>query len=182
MVVVGRRGRSGLRRALLGSVSSAVVHTARYPVAVVHHHVSPVQSGRAPIVVGIDGSPASESAIAIAFDEASRRTSDIVAAHSFDHADPSEAAELLGQTLTDWRARYPDVTVRGLIARDHPVDVLLDQSRHAQLVVVGSRGRGRLAGELLGSVSTAVMQACRVPVIVAPGPHRSDRPTHRRIH
>ena len=183
MVVVGRRGRGGLHRALLGSVSSALVHTAQCPVAVVHHHVSPVQPSGAPIVVGIDGSPASEAAVAIAFDEASRRASDIVAVYSVDHTDGSDAAELLAQTLGDWQARYPDVTVRGLIARDHPADVLLDRSRHAQLVVVGSGRRGRFAGELLGSVSAAVMQACRVPVIVAPGPHRSARRTHRRsIH
>jgi len=183
MVVVGRRGRGGLRRALLGSVSSALVHTAQCPVTVVHHHVSPVQPSGAPIVVGIDGSPASESAVAIAFDEASRRASDIVAVYSFDQADASEAAELLAQTLSEWQARYPDVTVRGLIARAHPADVLLDQSRHAQLVVVGSGRRGRIAGELLGSVSAAVMQACRVPVILAPEPHRSARRSHRRsIH
>jgi nucleotide-binding universal stress UspA family protein len=180
MVVVGRRGRGGLRRALLGSVSSAVVHAAQCPVAVVHHHLSPVQPIGAPIVVGIDGSPASESAVAIAFDEALRRASDIVAVYSFDRADASEAAELLAQTLRDWQARYRDVTVRGLIARDHPADVLLDQSRHAQLVVVGSGRRGRFAGELLGSVSAAVMQACRVPVIVAPGRHRSARPRPTR--
>ena len=183
MVVVGRRGRGGLRRVLLGSVSSAVVDAARCPVAVVHHHLSPVQAGGAPIVVGVDRSPASESAIAIAFDEASRRAADIVAVYSFDYADASKAAELLVPTLSDWQARYPDVTVRGLIARDHPADALLDQSRHAQLVVVGSRGPGRFAGELLGSVSAAVVQACRVPVIVAPGPHRSARHAHRRwIH
>lgn len=175
LIVVGRRGRGGLRRALLGSVSSAVVRAAHCPVAVVHHHVSPVQPSGAPIVLGIDGSPAAESAIAIAFDEASRRATDIVAVYIFDHAGASEPAELVVQTLTDWRARYPDVTVRGLVSRDHPADMLLDQSRHAQLVVVRSSGRGRFAGESLGSVSSAVMQACRVPVIVAPGPHRSAR-------
>jgi nucleotide-binding universal stress UspA family protein len=183
MVVVGRRGRGGLRRALLGSVSSAVVHAARCPVAVVHQHVSAVQPSEAPIVVGIDGSPSAESAIAIAFDEASRRASDIVAVYSFDHADAPGAAELVVQTLSDWQVRYPNVTMRGLLARDHPADALLDQSRRAQLVVVGGRGRGRFAGEMHGSVSTAVMQACRVPVIVAPGAHRSTRPNHRRrIH
>jgi len=183
MVVVGRRGTGGLRRALLGSVSTAVVRAAQCPVAVVHNHVSPVQPSGAPIVVGVDGSPASKSAIAIAFDEASRRASDVVAVYSFDHADAPEAAEPIAQTLSDSQARYPRRHCARLIARDHPADVLLDQSRQAQLVVVGSRGRGRFADELLGSVSAAVIQACRVPVIVAPGPHRSAQRTHRRwIH
>jgi len=98
-------------------------------------------------------------------------------------ADQQDSKNNKSDRSGEWQARYPDVTVRGLIARAHPADVLLDQSRHAQLVVVGSGRRGRFAGELLGSVSAAVMQACRVPVIVAPEPHRSARRSHRRsIH
>jgi nucleotide-binding universal stress UspA family protein len=180
MIVVGRRGRGGVRRALLGSVSSAVVRAAQCPVAVVHRHVSPVQRSGAPIVVGVDGSPASESAMAIAFDEATRRACDIVAVNSFDHAAVSEVAEPLVPSLTDWQARYPDVEVHGMIARDHPVDVILDQARRAQLVVIGSRGRGLFSRDSVGSVSAAVMQACRVPVIVAPAPQSSAQRIHRR--
>jgi nucleotide-binding universal stress UspA family protein len=180
MVVVGRRGRGGLRRALLGSVSSGVAHAAQCPVAVVYRNVSPVQPNAAPIVLGIDGSPACDSAIAIAFDEASRRASDIVAVFGFDQADTPEAAGTVARALTGWRARHPDIAVRGVVACDHFADVLLDESRHAKLVVVGSRGRRRLARERRGSVSAAVMQACRVPVIVVPASHRSAKRAHRR--
>ena len=180
MIVVGRRGRGGMHRALLGSVSSGVLHNAHGPVAVVHHHVSPVPPSGAPVVVGIDGSTASQSAIAIAFDEASRRTVELITVHATDHADPSEAKHLLMQRLDECQQRYPNVTVRPVVIGAHPADALLDQSQQAQLVVVGSRGRGGLAGKILGSVSAAVVQACRIPVIVAgrARPHTPSAPAH----
>ena len=73
MVVVGSHGRGALDRMLLGSVSTGLVHHAHCPVAVIHDQDPPIpEPSQAPVLVGIDGSPASESATAIAFDEASQ--------------------------------------------------------------------------------------------------------------
>jgi nucleotide-binding universal stress UspA family protein len=177
---VGSRGLSGTRRLLLTSVSSALVHHAHCPVAVIHDEdpLTP-HPDLAPVLVGIDGSPASERATAIAFDEASRRGVYLVALLAWSDwtARGSPAIEwstlqsvggkLLAERLAEWQDRYPDVWVRRVVVPDRAASNLVIRSDSAQLVVVGSHGRGGFAGMLLGSVSSAVVHAARTPVIVA---------------
>lgn len=80
MLVVGRRGQGALRRILLGSVSTALVHHAHCPVAVIHDEApTSRRANKLPVLVGINGSRASELAAAVAFDEASWRGVELVA-------------------------------------------------------------------------------------------------------
>jgi nucleotide-binding universal stress UspA family protein len=187
LVVVGSLGTGTLRGRHMGSVSAGLVYHALCPVAVIHDDVQlNAAAERAPVLVGIDGSKESELAIAIAFDEASRRKVELIALHTWSEVgvfDPVFSVrgpgwpelravedEVLAERLAGWGERYPDVRVHRRIARGEPAGQLVDTSESAQLVVVGSHGSGGFAGMLLGSVSAAVMLLAHVPVIVAREP------------
>jgi nucleotide-binding universal stress UspA family protein len=177
MIVVGSRGHGALRRGLLGSVSSGLVYGARCPVAVIHDHATPAAD--APVVVGIDGSQSSELATRIAFEEAAERRVELVAVHAWSDVDLREVPDvdwdavaqrkvkLLEKRLSGWCERYADVKVRRVVVRDQPAVHLAEQAENAQLLVVGSRGRGGFAGLMLGSVSSMLTHYVQIPMIVA---------------
>jgi len=185
MVVVGYRGHGGtLAHNFLGSVSSALVYHAHCPVTVIHDDEAMIGNVvRAPVLVGIDGSPASEAATAIAFEEASRRGVGLMALHAWNDprvsdssrllqdskwdAQLSEEEETLAERLAGWHERYPDVGIHRVIEIGDPARWLIEASERAQLLVVGSHGCSRFRGMLLGSVGAAVVNRARIPVIVA---------------
>lgn len=188
LLVLGTRGLHPLGRALVGSITIALSGHAHCPVAVIRGWTNTAASPAAgPVVVGVDGSAVSESAIATAFDEASWRRTPLIAVHTWDDAllaavfeetrqntlFPAIAdseRELLAQRLAGWQEKHPDVRVRRVVQRGRAADQLLATAGIAQLLVVGSRGRGGVTGMLLGSTSQTVLAHARCPVIVARPP------------
>ncbi|MFI6225122.1 universal stress protein [Nocardia salmonicida] len=179
MLVVGSRGLGAFQRGLLGSVSRAAAQHAHCPVAVIHGiaAIDPVSAGQ-PVLVGVDCSPNSVPAIEVAFDEASRRKVELVAVHAFSDASEldlpafgwemgRQSAEAdLAEALAGHAEQYPDVPVRRIVVANRPVRTLVDESASAQLLVVGSHGRGGFSSMLLGSTSNALLHSVEIPTIV----------------
>jgi len=182
MVVVGARGSGGFRELLLGSVAGELTAHGCCPV-VVHRENTADGDGDRPVVVGVDGSPLSDAAVGFAFEAAATRQAPLVAVHTWldvntagmwaalpslvDWA-PVQADEkyMLESKLAPWQKKYPATRVRMVVCRDRPEHALREQSSHAQLVVVGSRGRGALTAVGLGSVSRTLVHTAGCPVVV----------------
>lgn len=178
-LVVGSRGLGAFRRGLLGSVSAAVTRHAHCPVAVIHGmSATDTVSADRPVLVGVDGSPNSVPAVELAFQEASLRKVGVVALHAWSDVSGfalevagwnelrAQEDRLLAESLAGYGERYPEVRVRRVVVYDRPVRALLEESERAQLVVVGSHGRGGFTGMLLGSTSSALSHTVECPILV----------------
>ena len=183
LVVLGSRGHGGFTGLLLGSVSTQVAAHAICPVIVVRGEADPSANR---VIVGIDGSPASDSALAFAFEEASRHGWSLTAVHAWDApaydllvvpnapvpVPLSDVADdeirLAAEALAGFEADYPDVEVEQRLIRSAAVDALLEAAHGAALLVVGTRGHGQVVGALLGSVSNGVLHKATMPVAVVP--------------
>ncbi len=142
---------------------------------------------RMEIVVGVDGSAGSHHALAWAADEARRRSSSLRVVMAWElpfyamtglvNAPPEDALRQAAASAFELAmqeaAQSVDLTgIDVVTALEHgtAAGVLIDASASAELVVVGSRGRGALTGALLGSVGRAVVSHARCPVVVVPEP------------
>ncbi|WP_280260653.1 universal stress protein [Nocardia abscessus] len=181
-VVIGATGDAGTF-AHLGSTLLAVTAHAQGTVVIVR--TDPDAGGAVrttgPVVVGVDGSPVGDAAIAAAFTEAAERGVELVAVHVWSdwdsgrfagHSNPAEAEldnverAILAERIAGWQEKFPGVRVTRKVEVSAPAPHLLDWSKIAQLLVVGSRGRGGFAGMLLGSTANTLVQHASCPVMV----------------
>ncbi|MCD0450171.1 universal stress protein [Actinocorallia sp. API 0066] len=183
LLAVGGRGHGELTGLLLGSVTGQVAVHAPGPVAVVR---GADQHPHGEVVVGVDTAASAGPALAFAFAEADARKARLRAVHAWTHPastghgemqpvvfDPTLVAQeehlVLAEAVAGWARRYPDVEVVEDVVRARTVRALAGASARADLLVVGSRGRGGFPGLVLGSVSTAVLHHAHCPVVIAHG-------------
>lgn len=135
------------------------------------------------IVVGIDGSDTSKAALKWAARLAPSLGATIHAIVAWEYPvifgleggipsdwKPDEnAKEILNASLEEVFGEHQPTGLRGSISQGHPTFVLLDASKEAQMMVVGSRGLGGFTGLLLGSVSSACAEHAKCPVLVVHG-------------
>lgn len=194
LLVVGSRGHGRLTNALLGSVSRACLLHAPGPVTVVRPDATRTQDGR--VVVGIDGSESSRAAVRVAATEARLRRVGLQAVHAV-HWDrigtelitPTEdqlvewGRHLVDHQLADLSQHLADAGVEAqpVIVHGHPGDVLVEYSRTADLLVLGSRGHNPLTSLLLGSTSDYCAHHATCPVMIVRSDERtSEGPTAER--
>jgi len=185
MIVLGSHGVGTVAGLLLGSTALQVVSHTPVP-AVLVRHVEPVPRGE--IAVGVDEPPIGEPALAFAFEEAALHGARLRAVHVW--SDPgttgiggstplvynpeqvaAEHTQRLKDALATWREKYPEVEVVTEVVHGRPVRILSGVSARADLLVVGTRGRGGFAGLVLGSVSHGLLHHAHCPLAVVPSAH-----------
>ena len=196
LMVVGNTG-AGAMKWLLGSVASAVMRRSRCPIVLV-----PARSTSRPlynrIVVGVDGSPASATALQWATAEAAVREAELVLIHVWRlpfrrpaivheaerEVMAAEAATLLSGLVQSVPTCARRSALRSICVEDDAETALLAAAESADLVVVGSRGQGRLRSVLFGSVARTLTKSAPCPIAVVHGDrvpaHEKLRPTGRQ--
>jgi nucleotide-binding universal stress UspA family protein len=181
LLVVGARGLGGFKSLLLGSVSTQCLHHARCPVTVVRPGTDPVRHVTERIVVGIDGSPTAQRALRWALDLARQDHAEVEVVHAWQPAvigGPLTPVLVDAKVWNDAAERTLDQTIAAedttgvhlarTLSCGSAAAALIDAAHDADLVVVGSRGRGGFTGMLLGSVSHQVAHHAPCPLVVVP--------------
>jgi nucleotide-binding universal stress UspA family protein len=178
LVVLGSHGHS-LVVGLLGSISIAVSAHAHSPVVVVRGE--PRTTG--PVVVGVDDSPSARAALLFAAGQARSRKAPLRIIRAWapvtgiwedspivTAAVAPEERQEFDELVAELSQEHPDLEISAEAVVQHPAAALTEASAAAQLVVVGTRGRGAVRGMLLGSVSQHLLRHSAVPVAVVHEP------------
>jgi nucleotide-binding universal stress UspA family protein len=173
VTVLGTRGHGGVAGLALGSVAAQVAGHARGPVVIVRGGPRPNNSPR-PVVLGADGSPASDAAIRFAFRAAEARRIPLLAVCALADAPgvlggARAMEEDFSSALSAHEKEFPEVTVMRQVSVRCPRAELLDEAAGAPLLVVGARGRGGFEGMNLGSVARALLHHAPCPVAIVRG-------------
>jgi nucleotide-binding universal stress UspA family protein/uncharacterized membrane protein YfcA len=166
VIVMGRRGRRGLARGLIGDATARVIGHAPCDVMVVPRGA---QLGRNGVLVATDGSRYADAAawaagkLAHAFDLPLAVVSAVLPSHNEQRR--REAVAAVDRVKSGLSA--PDLAVSGVVAEGRPEQVIIDQARHsgADMIVVGTHGRTGLDRLLMGSIAERVIGFSDCPVL-----------------
>ncbi|MEV0970854.1 universal stress protein [Microtetraspora glauca] len=193
VIVLGARGHGGFDDVTVGSTAVQVPSRADRPVIVIRSGLPPALRHGMRIVVGIDGSSASEAALGFAFEEAELRDAWVEAVCSW--WDPAalpgpdrvpfiepeslrhEASARFERAVAPWRSEHPNIPVKTKFVIETPRHALVQAAEDAALLVVGNRGIGSTPKMLLGPVTQAALHEAPCPVAVVPAQqsgHSSD--------
>ncbi|MEY9877572.1 nucleotide-binding universal stress UspA family protein [Streptacidiphilus sp. MAP12-33] len=174
LVVLGTRRLSETDAAFVRSRGAGLFGELPCPVALVPRPEEPRPDHGGTVVVGVDGSAASEAAVAWAYEEAALTGSDLAAVevrrpHSAARAGFYEETRLdLAEALAGWHEKYPQVAVERQVLTGHPAHLLAEEARQARCLVVGSHGRGGWREALLGSTTRSLVHHTHGPLVVVP--------------
>lgn len=185
LVVVGPHSRHTLADRLLGTVTEHVLVQAPCPVAVVRSEHR--GDSRHHIVVGVDGSIASQTALEWAATQAALTGSKVSAVIAWDWrpeygvypygSDEAHQRAVAEAALADAVGRLPESTrdlVQCEVIRGKAAAVLIKEAQDADLLVVGNNRPRHLASHVLGSTSRKAATHATVPVVVTHGPADAD--------
>jgi nucleotide-binding universal stress UspA family protein len=169
MIVLGARGRGGVAGLKTGSVAWQVAVHGHGAVVMIRGQRHVADHAPGPVVVGVDGSPASQAAIAFAVGEAVLHAAPLLAVCALSDAPgrlggAREMQADFSHAMTACERKHPEVIVLQQVEQGSPRAALLDAAPKARLVVVGCRGRGGVPGMNLGSVAQAMLAYAPCPV------------------
>ena len=183
LVVVGTHRRRGSTLRYEWSMGARLAGTANGPIAIIPESDDTHHTG---IVVGVDGSAASNAAVDFAAAEADRTGQELHAIHAWqeplvwrDTSEPdgrflqtleNSHRRVLDESLLAISRRYPALDIRASLVRGAPQSALLDAARGAALLVVGDHGLTGISKLLLGSVSHSIVLNIQSPMVVIPAP------------
>ncbi|GAA5113444.1 universal stress protein [Haloechinothrix salitolerans] len=185
LLVLGASGLGALSRVVLGSTAAALVRTVRVPIVVVRGEQTTPST--APVIAGLDGTAAGDRAVEFAFDFASRHGAPVRVVHvvaGTSHLPPGSptvpalpreplleeeegskpTADAVALRVERLLEEHPAKDVETEVVVGQPSGALMDAAANAQLLVVGTHGRGLLDRIILGSVSHAVLYHAPCPV------------------
>ncbi len=181
LTVIGSAGEGRLARSVKGSIAFDLVASGHSPVALIPF-VRPDRTTNV-VVLGLDQVAEESGAIEFAFEAARAHRTSLIAVHCWTERagdDPlghvsaphhlsgreQGTAALLSRHLKEWSVLYPDVPVEERLILGSAAERLLVSAKGSLMLVIGSRGRGRFTGILLGSTSQSLIAHAGCPVVV----------------